>query len=234
MYLDPIQPKNVSMQGNSASTEKTEQAKPVVFEAKTEKTDLPEPQFVTQYGKTKLPEGSVLEGERVVYESEKIFNPSTGKFWGDWYDKDVQFLCGMVTLPNGIKVVIVKDGTKGDISISEDGTTTFKNVEFTTIIGTDGDDKIVFDGDLSTHYDHHGGEYISRTINTRYGNDEVKNPGLWADFGKYFAETTVNSDENLKVSGWVFNTTLNVVGNLDTKNVTDGTALKKGSVEKKK
>ena len=61
MYLDPIQPKNVSIQGNTEPLAKAEQEKPVVFQPKAKETDLPEPQFVTQYGKTKLPEGSVLK-----------------------------------------------------------------------------------------------------------------------------------------------------------------------------
>ena len=63
---------------------------------------------------------------------------------------------------------------------------------------------------------------INRTINTRKGNDEIKNPGVFPCEHSDGPHVTVNSDENLKVSGEAFLTDFNVNGNLDLTKVTDG------------
>ena len=163
-----------------------------------------EPQFVEQYGNTKLPEGSVLKRECIRYAN----------VIGEVYQVQV----GVVELPNGVIVTLLTnpdDKKNGSISIEKDGTVTFNHVSYTDIKGTDNDDKFNFKNPVALS------GYQDRNICTGKGNDIVINPTSVPDdeemphYADEYGRTEVNADENLSVQGNKLYVHIRAQGNLD-------------------
>lgn len=179
-----------------------------------------EPKPVAQYGKTKLPEGSKLIKEMTFNDNHHPFE-----------NKKV----GIVRLPNGVEVSVVESpsgGKRGEISINKNGAVIFDCVEYTSIMGTDGDDNFIFKYNYVCNDPE---KAFDSVIYTKRGNDRLVNPSASSMIdhkrGGYRGVTVV-SDENLKIEGNSGLVGAYANGKLDTTESMGGMPVCMGSLDK--